>query len=86
MKRLADNPELVSGEFAALSLTEKELVKHAVIERVPFDLTTYIGQGTIAKNADTLLITLYAIERGSTGKPVPKTYMLKLEREVAEVG
>ncbi len=36
---LATKPELISEQFAALALTEKELHKHTMIEQIPFALT-----------------------------------------------
>lgn len=36
MRRAAERPEAVSSAFAALGLSEKELHKHAVVERLPF--------------------------------------------------
>ncbi|SFJ00189.1 Radical SAM superfamily enzyme YgiQ, UPF0313 family [Paenibacillus sp. UNC496MF] len=64
MKRLADRPGDVSDAFAALGLNEKELHKHAVIERLPFDLRRYLAEGTASNDAETLLIVVY----GAGGK------------------
>ncbi|MFD1957427.1 B12-binding domain-containing radical SAM protein [Paenibacillus thailandensis] len=85
MKRLAEHPRQVSDQFAAYGLSDKDLAKHAVIERLPFDLAAYLESGRIDKGADTLLITLYALEHGTSNKPAPRTFTLKLKREAAEV-
>lgn len=80
MKRLADRPEEVSPEFAALGLNEKALHKHAVMERLPFDLATFLATGEILRDQDTLLVMLYALEAGTT-KPKPRPFMLLVEAE-----
>ncbi|MCA0757456.1 B12-binding domain-containing radical SAM protein [Paenibacillus sp. N4] len=78
MRRLAERPDDVSGEFAALGLSEKELQKHSVIEKLPFDLQAFLEAGEIRKDKHTLLAVLYAPEAGG-GKPKARPYMLKLE-------
>ncbi|KQN96010.1 B12-binding domain-containing radical SAM protein [Paenibacillus sp. Leaf72] len=80
MRSLVERPEKVSDSFAALGMSEKELHKHAVIERLPFDLEAYFADGSIQKNTHTLLVVLYAMEAGSS-KPTPKPYMLKLHND-----
>ncbi|WP_040711788.1 B12-binding domain-containing radical SAM protein [Paenibacillus curdlanolyticus] len=67
MKQLSERPETVSGDFAALGLADKELHKHAVIDRVPFDLALYLADGAIDKSADSLLVMIYGGE--AAGKP-----------------
>lgn len=59
MRMLADSPERVSSDFAALGLTEKELHKHAVVETIPFDLLRYEQEGTIDRSRSTLLVVVY---------------------------
>lgn len=82
MKRLAEEPQSVSQEFADLNLKERELHKHAVIEKLPFDLAGYLETGQVNKERHTLLIMLYALEQG-TAKPKPRPYMLELKLEEA---
>ncbi|MFX3635076.1 MAG: B12-binding domain-containing radical SAM protein [Candidatus Pristimantibacillus sp.] len=81
MRKLSERPEDVSEAFSSLGLSEKELYKHAVIERLPFDLTAYLESGEIHKDTDTLLVVLYALD-GGTSKPVPKPFMLKVSSEI----
>ncbi|RIX52732.1 DUF4080 domain-containing protein [Paenibacillus nanensis] len=82
MRKLAESPEAVSREFADLGLQERELHKHAVIEKLPFDLAHYLGTGEIRKERHTLLVMMYALEQGG-GKPKPRPFMLALEPEGA---
>lgn len=85
MQRLAARPEDVSETFAALGLGEKELHKHAVIERLPFDLALYLSEGTLSQETDTLLIVVYnggGKGDGASAEP----YMLKLTREEMTAG
>jgi radical SAM superfamily enzyme YgiQ (UPF0313 family) len=55
---LADHPGHVSNEFEELGLSEKELHKHVMIEKIPFDLQTYLESGKIIV-VETLLIVYF---------------------------
>ena len=66
LRRLAERPADVSDAFAAMALTEKELHKRAVIERLPFDLGAYLECGEIRRDAHTLLVVLYGADTGMT--------------------
>ncbi|CAM4012209.1 B12-binding domain-containing radical SAM protein [Paenibacillus alkaliterrae] len=78
MRRLAERPGEVSEKFAALGLNERELQKHAVIERLPFDLDMFLATGEVNKERHTLLAVLYAIEAGNS-KPKARPFMLTME-------
>ncbi|SDS17233.1 Radical SAM superfamily enzyme YgiQ, UPF0313 family [Paenibacillaceae bacterium GAS479] len=82
MKRLGEQPEAVSGGFAGLGLGEKELQKHAVIERLPFDLEQFLADGTISRETDTLLVVLYGVD----GKRGGTAYSLRLSEGAATLG
>lgn len=60
MNRLAERPQKVSEQFAALGLSEKELQKHAVIEQLPFNLRKYLAEGVVSTDEETLLIVIYS--------------------------
>lgn len=78
MKKLGDSPEVVSAEFAALGLQERELHKHAVLELMPFDMARFLETGELRKDRHTLLIMLYAL--GQEGnKPKPRPFMATVE-------
>ncbi|MFF2481871.1 B12-binding domain-containing radical SAM protein [Paenibacillus sp. NPDC058071] len=66
MRRIAERPEEVSADFAALGLSEKELHKHAVIETIPFDLHTYLESGEIRRDRQSLLVVAYALDSSRT--------------------
>ncbi|MFD0961261.1 B12-binding domain-containing radical SAM protein [Paenibacillus chungangensis] len=78
MRRILESPELVTGGFAELGLQERELHKHAVIEKLPFDLALFLHSGDIRRDRHTLLIMLYMPE-GDSSKPKPRPYMLTLD-------
>ncbi|WP_028612103.1 B12-binding domain-containing radical SAM protein [Paenibacillus harenae] len=80
MRRLAERPSEVSADFAALGMGDRDLQKHAVIEKLPFDLAAYLASGGVNKERHTLLAVLYAIEAGSS-KPKARPYMLTVEAE-----
>ncbi|WP_127530635.1 B12-binding domain-containing radical SAM protein [Paenibacillus kobensis] len=75
MRRLSERPQDVSGGFASLGFADKDLHKHAVIDRVPFDLERYWSDGEIDKGADSLVVMIYQGET-SAGKP----YALRIGR------
>jgi hypothetical protein len=78
MRRLAERPDDVSAEFAALGLGEKELHKHAVIEKLPFDLAAFLATGEVVRERHTLLAVLYTLDSGSS-KPKPRPFTLSIE-------
>jgi len=78
MKKLGDSPEVVSAEFAALGLQERELHKHAVLELMPFDMARFLETGELRKDRHTLLIMLYALGQEG-GKPKPRPFMVAVE-------
>lgn len=78
MRRLAERPQEVSESFAALGLNEKDLQKHAVIERLPFDLNRYLADGTVLPASESLLVVVY--NGGGKGDPRPaEFYAMPLE-------
>ncbi|MEC0238589.1 B12-binding domain-containing radical SAM protein [Paenibacillus dokdonensis] len=46
MRMVREQPEAVSGNFAELHLSERELQKHAVLEVLPFSLNDVLAGGT----------------------------------------
>jgi len=56
LKRLAERPEQVSGGFRELGIGEKDLHKHVMIERLPFDLERYLHSGELDMGAPVLLV------------------------------
>jgi hypothetical protein len=61
LRRIAEHPEEVSGDFRRLGLNEKELHKHAMVEVLPFDLERYLSSGELVagNGAETLLIVCF---------------------------
>ncbi|MBN3523210.1 B12-binding domain-containing radical SAM protein [Paenibacillus apiarius] len=45
LRMAANHPGRISADFAALGLSEKELHKHAVVERLPFDASKWMNMG-----------------------------------------
>jgi anaerobic magnesium-protoporphyrin IX monomethyl ester cyclase len=58
LKVLAEQPTLVSEEFTALNLTEKELHKHTMIEVLSFELNHYLETNEI-KEEPSILVAYY---------------------------
>ncbi|MCY9663856.1 DUF4080 domain-containing protein [Paenibacillus alginolyticus] len=56
LRLLAEQPELVSGDFQSLRINEKDLHKHAMLEVLPFALQTYLQSGEIDENSKELLV------------------------------
>jgi anaerobic magnesium-protoporphyrin IX monomethyl ester cyclase len=75
MKSCAEQPELVSGDFAKLQISEKELHKHAVVEQLPFDLARYLEEGTVDKKQTTTIVVYYHPDQNKKAQ----YYMLKTD-------
>ncbi|NOU77222.1 DUF4080 domain-containing protein [Paenibacillus sp. LMG 31458] len=56
LRLLAEQPELISGDFQSLRINEKDLHKHAMLEVLPFALQTYLQNGEIDESSKELLV------------------------------
>lgn len=56
LKLIAEQPELVSGDFQDLRINEKDLHKHAMLEVLPFVLQTYLQSGELDESSKELLV------------------------------
>ncbi|TVY09746.1 B12-binding domain-containing radical SAM protein [Paenibacillus cremeus] len=59
MRMLAEWPERVSTQFAALRIGEKDLHKHVMLEVIPFKLDQYLATGEIDRSDEQLLIVYF---------------------------
>ncbi len=73
---MAANPSLVSREFAILSLSEKDLFKHAAVERFPFSMEKYLESGEILFNPE------YGVIIYNGDKMEKKTFFLSQKKLV----
>jgi anaerobic magnesium-protoporphyrin IX monomethyl ester cyclase len=80
IRRALESPELVSGDFALLGFSERDMYKHAVVEVLPFDLEKYLKTGEITERET----ALFAVYRPEESEPV-RCYTMALEEETAEV-
>ncbi|WP_017753477.1 B12-binding domain-containing radical SAM protein [Calidifontibacillus oryziterrae] len=58
IKTIAKRPVSLGKQFSVLSLTEKDMHKHTIIEILPFDIGAYIKNGDLKKN-NTLILVYY---------------------------
>jgi hypothetical protein len=65
LRQAAEKPELLSGNFAHLGLSERDLFKHAVVDVLPFDLTAYLQTGEIIWR-DVALFAVYRPDQGAS--------------------
>lgn len=79
LKALAERPEQVSEQFASYGYQERELQKHIVLEKVPFDMPHYLATGELitGDGVESLLIMMYVQEQGEQ-KPTAKPYSIRL--------
>jgi anaerobic magnesium-protoporphyrin IX monomethyl ester cyclase len=78
IRRAAEQPEQVSGNFAELGLSERDLHKHAVVEVLPFDLDAYLKNGEMIERET----ALFAVYRPGEDRPV-RCYTMRLEPHLA---
>ncbi|MBM7097689.1 B12-binding domain-containing radical SAM protein [Bacillus sp. H-16] len=53
---ICEHPAIVSDAFADLNLSDKEIHKHVVIEKIDFNLDSYLKNGTVRNGAYHLII------------------------------
>ncbi|MEC1718256.1 B12-binding domain-containing radical SAM protein [Schinkia azotoformans] len=58
LKTLSETPSILGEEFVQLSLSEKDLHKHTIMEVIPFDIGHYLQTGSI-NNESTLMLIFY---------------------------
>ncbi|KPV57832.1 Fe-S oxidoreductase [Paenibacillus sp. A3] len=75
LRLLAEQPEAVSGSFAALGIGEKDLHKHVMIEKLPFRLDRYLQSGELDRTSEQLLIVYFPPD--ASAKPQPFTLALE---------
>lgn len=66
LKMLAEQPRLVSAEFEQLELSEKELHKRTMVEKIPFNLAHYMKTNEIVMEESLLIVYFYANQEGTT--------------------
>lgn len=76
IQHAAAHPEQLSGNFASLGLTERELHKHAVVEVLPFDLDLFFDSGIIDDTQRTMLLVYYPIAEAQSAV----AYTMKLQQ------
>jgi anaerobic magnesium-protoporphyrin IX monomethyl ester cyclase len=64
--RLLEEPTLLGKNFASLNLDEKDLYKHTILEKIPFDIEHYFQTGNIVDSPSYLLVYY----QPATGEPV----------------
>ncbi|WP_036717329.1 B12-binding domain-containing radical SAM protein [Paenibacillus sp. JCM 10914] len=74
VRRIIEEPSVLSGGFAEMGVTERDLQKHAMIESLPFDLDDVIQGGSGKTNGTegetptaTTLLVMY--QQDDTGQP-----------------
>ncbi len=72
--KVMEQADQVSGGFAVQNMQERELRKHGVIERVPFDLQTYLHDGVIRDHMSTIMVFHY--EQGTERRDTANYYLL----------
>ncbi|MFJ7747307.1 B12-binding domain-containing radical SAM protein [Peribacillus sp. NPDC097295] len=67
------NPEYLGADFKDLQLNEKEIFKHTLIEELPFDLESYLTNGTIIEQPSIMLAYFDPSGKGSRIFSLSKT-------------
>jgi anaerobic magnesium-protoporphyrin IX monomethyl ester cyclase len=62
-QEIVEDPNALGEEFSKLKLQEKDLYKHTVVEKIPFDLEAYKHTGEIKLQDTYLLVYFDPIER-----------------------
>ncbi|MGG1485318.1 B12-binding domain-containing radical SAM protein [Peribacillus castrilensis] len=75
---ILNKPEQLGSSFTALALNEKEIHKHTLLEALPFDLETYLAEGTIVDKPSFMLAYFDPSGKGSTIFPISKSGSIML--------
>lgn len=75
---ILNKPEQLGSSFTALALNEKEIHKHTLLEALPFDLETYLAEGTIVDKPSFMLAYFDPSGKGSTIFPLSKSGSIML--------
>lgn len=70
---ILNKPDQLGSSFTALALNEKEIHKHTLLEAIPFDLETYLTEGTIVEKPSIMLAYFDPSGKGSTVFPLSKS-------------
>ncbi|MFD4928193.1 B12-binding domain-containing radical SAM protein [Peribacillus butanolivorans] len=65
-EEILNKPEHLGSSFIALGLNEKEIHKHTLLEELPFDLETYLADGTIVNKPSIMLAYFDPTGKGSS--------------------
>ncbi|MGW6297468.1 B12-binding domain-containing radical SAM protein [Peribacillus butanolivorans] len=65
-EEILNKPEHLGSSFITLRLNEKEIHKHTLLEELPFDLETYLADGTIVKKPSIMLAYFDPSGKGSS--------------------
>lgn len=65
-EEILNKPEHLGSSFIALGLNEKEIHKHTLLEELPFDLETYLADGTIVNKSSIMLAYFDPSGKGSS--------------------
>ncbi|MFI8491832.1 B12-binding domain-containing radical SAM protein [Peribacillus butanolivorans] len=65
-EEILNKPEHLGSSFITLGLNEKEIHKHTLLEELPFDLETYLADGTIVNKPSIMLAYFDPSGKGSS--------------------
>ncbi|MFB6802788.1 B12-binding domain-containing radical SAM protein [Peribacillus butanolivorans] len=65
-EEILNKPEHLGSSFISLGLNEKEIHKHTLLEELPFDLETYLADGTIVNKPSIMLAYFDPSGKGSS--------------------
>ncbi|MBD8067437.1 B12-binding domain-containing radical SAM protein [Bacillus sp. PS06] len=72
-----ENPELLGQEYVELNLNEKDLYKHTIVEKFPFDLNHYLNTGILIVKSTNVIIYFEPIKHVSMFYSEPTEKALK---------
>ncbi len=61
-RKLLDNPLLLGEKFAGLELTERDLYKYTITEKIPFNLEKYLSTGTVEREPSFMVVHFHPAE------------------------
>jgi hypothetical protein len=65
-KAIVEKPDVLDKNLRSMNLSEKDLLKHTIVEKVPFSLDIYLNSGQINQATDSYMVVYYEPKSGQS--------------------
>lgn len=65
-KAIVEKSDVLDKKLRSMNLSEKDLLKHTIVEKVPFSLDIYLNSGQITQATDSYMVVYYEPKSGQS--------------------